>query len=107
MSDYLVHVGATVQCTHRDPASAQPNTSNQSVKVSGQQIVTQADIYTISQCPNPANAGGPCLTAQWTQCATRVRARRVAVVLKDSQAKCLPTNAQLTVCTTQTRVKGT
>jgi hypothetical protein len=107
MSDYLVHEGAMVQCTHNGSSSARPNTSNARVKVSRQRIVTQEDSYIISNCPNPAAGGGPCTTARWVQVATRVRAGKAPVVLKNSHAKCLPVPAELIVGTTQTRVKGT
>ena len=78
------------------------------VKVSGQKIVTQPAPYTISGCslPPPPAGNGPCVTANWTSAATRVRASGQPVLLTDSQALCSPTATGLNVVSTQTRVKG-
>ena len=107
MPGYLLDAGSTVQCMHM--GKAQPTGANPRVKVGGQPIVTQMNTYTVSGCPfTPANGGnGPCVTAQWTVVATRVRAGGSPVLLQDSQAVCTPTGAGLQVMMTQMRVKGT
>lgn len=106
MPGFVLHVGATVLCTHA--GQAQPVTSNPRVRVSGQPIVTQANTYTIAGCslPTPPVANGPCVTAQWVTAATRVRASGMPVLLQDSQAICAPTGTPLNILLTQFRVKG-
>lgn len=106
MPGYLLHQGATVLCMHA--GQAQPAAPFPRVKVSGQQIVTQPTIYNISGCtlPPPTAANGPCVTAQFTTAATRVRAGGSPVLLKDSQAICTPTGTGLNIVVTQVRVKA-
>ena len=107
MSAYLLDRGATVMCSHG--GSATPMTTSTRVKANGQSIVTQTSTYSISGCPYTTAAGVPmpCVTAQWTSAATRVRAGGEPVLLKDSQATTTPNGVSLTVSSTQMRVKGT
>ena len=101
MPGTLLHLGATVQCMHAGPA--QPVASNPRVKVGGQPIVVRTSTYTIAGCTsNP-----PCAAAQWQTSATRVQAGGVPVLLKNSQARCVPTGTGLKIVTTQRSVKGT
>ena len=106
MPGYLLHVGAVVQCAHG--GAAQPTLRSPRVKVKGQNVVTRAGVYTISGCsfPPPPSGNGPCVTAQWTTSALRVRANGLPVLLMDSQAICTPTGTPLTIVSTQPRVKG-
>ena len=106
MPGFLVHQGATVLCAHA--GQAQPAVPNPRVKVGGQMIVTQPTLYTIAGCP--FNVGGspvPCVTAQFTTAAVRVKAGGVPVLLQDSQAVCIPNGTPLNIVVTQVRVKGT
>jgi hypothetical protein len=107
MPGCLLHQGANVLCIHG--GQAQPMVTSQRVKVGGQFIVTQPNIYTIVGCPNPPPPPppGPCVTAQWITGAKRVFANRAPVLLQDSQAVCTPTGTGLNILVTQTRVKGT
>ncbi len=107
MADEILHQGATVQCVHA--GQAQPMTINPRVKVGNQSIVTQSAMYTISGCtqPPPPQGNGPCVTAQFTNAATRVRAGGEPVLLKSDQAICTPTGTGLNIITTQTQVKAT
>lgn len=109
MSAYVLHEGATVQCKHFPPGRASPMVADQRVKVSGQKVVIQPSIYSISGCTNPPpTAGsGPCATAQWTSAARRVKASGKPVLFKDSQAICTPTNTGVNIIATQRRVKVT
>ena len=104
MPGYLLHVGATVLCQHG--GQAQATAPNPRVKVSGQPIVTQAAPHTIAGCPFPPQSGGPCVSAQWTVAAQRVKAGGMLVLLQDSQATCTPTGTPLQIAVTQVRVKG-
>ena len=104
----LLHEGATVNCAHQGQAA--PNMTDVHVTVSGKKIVTQDAVYTVTGCTlsPPPTANGPCATAvPWTSPATRIKASHKPVLLKTSQANCIPTGTPLTIRDTQTRVKGT
>ena len=107
MPGFLLHVGATVQCSHG--GQAQAITPNLRVTVSGQQAVTMSGQYTITGCtfPPPPAANGPCVTAQWVTAATRVTSNGQPLLLFDSQAICAPTGTPLLITATQTRVTAT
>lgn len=103
---YMLHQGATVLCLHA--GQAQPTAPNPRVKVGGQMIVTQQTAYTIAGCPFvTGNVPTPCVTAQFTSAATRVKAGGSPVLLQDSQAVCTPNGTGLNIVVTQLRVKGT
>lgn len=103
----LLHVGATVLCSHG--GQAQPTTPYPRVLVSGQAIVTQPSPYVVAGCtlPPPPAANGPCVTAQWITGSTRVFANGVPILLLSSQAICAPTGTPLIPGIAQTRVIGT
>src|SRR2546428_12906895 len=105
MSDFLLHDQAQVQCIHS--GNAKPMQTVLNVKVSGKAIVAQTSIYNIQGCKLPTQSGGPDLTAAWTSAATRIKAKGMPVLLKNSQSKCVPTGSALVIISTQTRVKGT
>ncbi len=107
MPGYLLHQGAEVICSHVT-GQAQPMFTNPRVKVNGQPIVTRICIYRITGClnPPPPENVGPCLTALWISAATRVKASGIPVLLRDSQAECIPTATQLKILVTQMGVKG-
>lgn len=104
MPGFLLHVGATVLCTHA--GQAQPMTSNPRVRVSGQPVVTQTSTYAIAGCSLTGTPNPPCATAGWVTAALRVRAGGMPVLLQDSRAICVPTGTPLNIITTQTRVRG-
>ena len=107
MANYMLDTSSTVLCTHAGQAQAAG--SNPRVKMGGQPIVTQTNSYTVSGCslPPPSAGNGPCVSAQWTSAATRVKAGGTAVLTKDSQAVCAPTGTGLNIINTQMRVKAT
>ncbi len=107
MSAYLLDTGATVTCSHG--GSASPTTPSSKVSTNHQAIVPQTSTYTVSSCPytTPAGVSLPCVTAQFTSAATRVRAGGEPVLLKDSQATTTPNGVSLTVSNTQESVKAT
>ena len=100
----LVHVGATVLCSHA--GQAQPMAPNPRVLVNGLPTVTVASPYVVAGCalPPPPAANGPCLTGQWLTGATRVLSNGLPLVLLDSMSICAPTGTPLLVILTQTRV---
>lgn len=105
MSGSLLHAGAVVMCAHA--GQAQPMVSNPRVKVGGQPTVVQSSTYSVSGCSfNISGTPSPCVTAQWTTAALRVRSNGQPLLLQDSQALCTPNGTPLTVAFTQARVRG-
>lgn len=101
----LVHVGATVLCSHG--ASAHPTAPEPRVLVGGMPIVTIAAPYTVAGCGFvPTGGNGPCVIGQWLIGATRVVANGQPVVLQSSTSVCTPTGTPMIVVATQTRVIG-
>ena len=103
MPGFLLHVGATVQCSHA--GQAQPTAPNPRVIVSGQPTVLMTMPYVVAGCtlPPPIAANGPCVTAQWITGTTRVLSNGQPLLLLDSQAICAPTGTPLMILVTQTR----
>jgi hypothetical protein len=105
MPGFLLHVGATVICTHG--GQAQPTTPNPRVTVNGMPTVTIAAPYVVAGCPfNVSGAPSPCVTAQWVVAATRVTSNGQPLLLQDSQAICAPNGTPVNILVTQTRVTG-
>jgi hypothetical protein len=105
MPGFLLHMGATVICSHG--GQAMPTAPNPRVKVSSQMIVTQATTYTVAGCPFSTPVGPlPCVIALWVMGAIRVKAGGLPVLLQDSQAITIPNGVPLNVLVTQPRVKG-
>jgi hypothetical protein len=104
MPGFLVHVGATVTCSHG--GQAQPTVPNPRVAVMGQPTVTIAGPYVVAGCvlPPPPGANGPCVTAQWVSGSVRVTSNGQPLVVLSSQAICVPTGTPLLIVATQTRV---
>ncbi len=105
MPGFVVHQGATVQCSHQGPA--QPSAVAQRVTVGGNPISVQPHPYTISNCQWPnmtAYTQPPCVTASWTTVAQRVFAGNMPVVVFDSQSVAQPNSTPLLILQTQTRV---
>ena len=105
MPGYLLHSGASVLCAHGGQAA--PTVPSPRVKVGGQPVTTLSSPYAVTGCPfNVSGSPVPCVTAQWTVGATRVRSGGAPVLLQDSQAVCAPNGTPVTVAVTQVRVKG-
>lgn len=107
MAGFVLHVGATVICSHGGQAT--PTAPSPRVMVSGQPVTTLAAPYVVAGCalPPPPAANGPCVTAQWVVGATRVLAGGQPVLVQSGQAICAPTGTPLQVLVTQTRVTAT
>ncbi len=106
MPGFLLHVGATVLCSHG--GQAQPTVPNPRVLVSGQPTVTLTTPYVIAGCalPPPPAANGPCVTAQWVTGTTRVLSNGQPLLVQSSQAICAPTGTPLIITVTQLRVSA-
>lgn len=102
---YVVEQGATTLCVHS--GQAQPTVVSPRVSLGRKSAVTVAAPWTISGCPLPTNAGGPCVTASWTRGSVRVRAQGQPLVIQDGTATCVPTGVPLTVVVSQIRVTAT
>jgi hypothetical protein len=101
----LLHLGATILCSHGGAAT--PTAPFPRVTVLGQPVVTLASPYVIAGCPFVAPGGnGPCVTAQYVTSATRVFAGGAPVLLQDSMAVCVPTGTPTLHLVVQTRVVG-
>ncbi|MCX6028849.1 MAG: hypothetical protein NT169_06055 [Chloroflexi bacterium] len=105
MPGFLVHLGATVICSHG--GQAMPAAPNPRVLVGGQPVATLSTPYTVAGCAFVPPAGnGPCVTAQFVSGATRVLAGGVPVLVQSSQSICTPTGTPLVILVTQFRVRG-
>lgn len=104
MPGYLLHSGATVLCAHG--GQAMPTVPSPRVRVGGQPITTLSGPYSVTACPFNTGSPVPCVTAQWTVGATRVRSSGVPVLLQDSQAVCAPNGTPVNIVVTQVRVKA-
>ena len=103
MPGFVVHLGATVLCSHGGQAT--PTAPNPRVLVSGQPIATQATLYVIAGCPfNVGVAWVPCVTGQWLTGAARVLANGVPVTVQASASTCVPNGTPMIPVATQTRV---
>lgn len=104
MPGFLIHVGASVLCSHG--GQAQATAPNPRVSVSGQPTVTIAAPWLVAGCtlPPPTAANGPCISAQFVTAATRVTSNGQPLLLIDSQAICAPTGTPLVIVASQTRV---
>lgn len=104
MPGFLIHVGASVLCSHG--GQAQATAPNPRVSVSGQPTVTMPAPWLVAGCalPPPPAANGPCVNAQFVTAATRVTSNGQPLLLFDSQAICAPTGTPLLIVASQTRV---
>jgi hypothetical protein len=104
MPGFVLHVGASVLCSHG--GQAQPTVPNPRVTVSAQPTVTIAAPWLVAGCalPPPPAANGPCVSAQFVTAATRVTSNGQPLLLFDSQAICAPTGTPLLVLASQMRV---
>lgn len=104
MPGFLIHVGASVLCTHG--GQAQATVPNPRVMVSGQPTVALSGPWVVAGCafPPPPAANGPCVTAQFVSGATRVTSNGQPLLCFDSQAICAPTGTPLLIVASQMRV---
>lgn len=101
----VLHLGATVLCTHAGQAT--PLAPFPRVLLSGQPAVTLTGPYAIAGCALTGTPNPPCVTAQWVTGAVRVLAGGAPVVTMTGQAVCVPTGTPLLPVVAQTRVLAT
>jgi hypothetical protein len=98
----ILHVGATVLCSHGGQAT--PTVPSARVLVSGMPIATIVAPYAIVGCAFVPPAGnGPCVTAQWTVGAIRVVSEGQPLVIMTGMSICAPTATPLVPVSAQTR----
>jgi hypothetical protein len=102
MPAQILHVGASVNCSHA-PGKATPDTSFSRVKVSGRDVVTVKDQYSIAGCP----LNSPCAKGKWISGAKKVTAGGFAVAIFSGQSTCVPTGNPMMPMSAQTRVRAT
>jgi len=103
MPGFLVHVGATVLCSHAGQAT--PTVPNPRVTVSGQPTVLLTSPYVVAGCtfPPPPAANGPCVSAMFMTGTTRVLSNGLPLLCQSSQGICAPTGTPVFVVLTQLR----
>lgn len=110
MSAPLLHIGATILCTHAGQASIIPSQTR--VRVGGQLVAVQSDTTTVAGCPfTVGTKPQPCVTVRWVSAATRVRAGGLPVLVQNSAGLCQSAEQApqglANIVVTQARVRGT
>ncbi len=103
----VLHVGATVLCSHG--GQAQATVPNPRVTVSGQPTVAQPGPWLVAGCPlpPPPSANGPCVSASFLTGSVRVLSLGQPLVLMDSVSIATPTGTPLMPVQAQPRVIAT
>ena len=111
MGSPILHVGASVICSHGGQVTTAPG--NPRVKVAGQPVATMADVYAVAGCvfTLPGPKPSPCIKVQWVVPATRVMVGGQPVILQTSsglgQSPEQAPQGPPSVVVVQPRVKGT
>jgi hypothetical protein len=105
MAGFLLHVGATVMCSHGGQAT--PTAPNPRVLVTGQPTVLITAPWVVAGCPLVPPPLPPCVTAQWVTGTVRVMSNGQPLVVQSGQAVCVPTGTPLIPVVMQTRVSAT
>lgn len=101
----LLHLGATVLCTHT--GQAMPLAPFPRVLVSAQPVVTLASPYAIVGCALAGTSTPPCATGQFVNGALRVLAGGTPVATIANQSTCVPTGTPMLPLVAQMRVLAT
>lgn len=101
----ILHLGATVLCTHAGQAT--PMAPFPRVMVSAQPVVTLTSPYAIAGCGLTGTPTPPCVTGQFVMGAVRVLAGGAPVATLMSQSVCVPTGTPMLPVMAQTRVLAT
>jgi uncharacterized Zn-binding protein involved in type VI secretion len=101
----VLHLGATVLCTHAGQAT--PLAPFPRVTLSGQPAITLTSPYAIAGCALTGSPNPPCVSGQWLTGATRVLAGGVPVATMTGSSTCVPTGTPMLPVVAQTRVLAT
>jgi hypothetical protein len=98
----VLHLGATVTCTHA--GQAVPTAPFPRVLVSGQPVVTLSTPYVVAGCALTGTPTPPCVTGQWVVGAVRVLAGGIPLALQSGTSIATPTGTPLLPLVVQPRV---
>ena len=98
----ILHLGATVLCSHAGQAN--PLAPFPRVTVSGQPVVSLTSPYAVAGCALTGTPNPPCATAQWVVGAVRVLGGGAPVVTMAGSSVAVPTGTPLLPVMAQTRV---
>lgn len=101
----ILHLGATVLCSHA--GQAMPMSPFARVLVSAQPVVTLASPYAVAGCALTGTPVPPCLSGQFVMGAARVLAGGAPVATLMSQSVCIPTGTPMLPVVAQARVLAT
>jgi hypothetical protein len=101
----ILHLGATVLCTHAGQAT--PLAPFPRVLVSSQPVVTLTSPYAVAGCALTGTPTPPCVTGQWVVGAARVLAGGAPIVTMVGSSVCTPTGTPLLPVAAQTRALAT
>ena len=98
----VLHLGATVLCSHAGQAT--PLAPFPRVTVSGQPVVTLTSPYAIAGCALASTSSPPCVTSQFVSGAVRVLAGGAPLATLIGSSVCTPTGSPMLPVTAQPRV---
>ena len=101
----ILHLGATVLCSHGGQAT--PTAPVPRVLVSGQPVATITAPYAVAGCPFVPPAAGPCVTGQWVMGAVRVMALGQPLAIQSGVSMCAPTGTPMMPVVAQMRALAT
>jgi uncharacterized Zn-binding protein involved in type VI secretion len=101
----ILHLGATVTCSHAGPAT--PTAPNPRVLVSGQPVSTIATPYVVTGCALTPSGNPFCTTGQWLVGATRVLVSGQPAAIQSGSSTCVPTGQPMLPLVVQPRVVAT
>jgi hypothetical protein len=101
----ILHLGATVLCTHA--GQAVPLAPFPRVLLSGQPVVNITSPYAIAGCALTGTGAPPCVTGQWVAGALRVLAGGAPVATLMGQSVCAPTGTPMLPVAAQMRATAT
>src|SRR5213595_3056603 len=101
----VLHLGATVLCTHAGQAT--PVAPFPRVLVSAQPVVTLASLYVIAGCALTGTPAPPCITGQFIVGSLRVVAGGMPLATLMSQSLCVATGTPMLPLVAQMRVLAT
>lgn len=101
----VLHLGATVLCSHAGQAT--PVAPFPRVLVSGQPVVTLSSPYSVVGCALTGTSVPPCVTGQFISGAVRVLAGGAPLATLMGSSVCTPTGTPMLPVVAQPRVLAT
>ena len=102
----ILHMGATVLCSHA--GQAVPTAPSPRLMVSAMPAATIAAPYAIAGCAFvPPGGNGPCVTGQWVVGAVRVLSMGQPLAIMSGVSVCVPTGTPMLPVVAQTRALAT